>query len=444
MTFTVDQTWLSIDSSLFILSGTHSQVTDQNSTITITAYDPKGLNGAQSIKILLKQNMPPAVLVQPISPSWIAAHSSLLYSIPFSNFKEPENETLYITYTTDKPTMDSWILISKNSTHFIFSGTPTNAQVGNYTVTFTLSDGHPEVPKVNSSFVIWITVNQAPALTGVPTSVSNDTVGVNWTYLFNKSWFTDVEGDTIYYTWSYTLTPAWISWLQNSTHVIFQGLPNSNSFVQNYIITIVANNSYADVANTTWTKSFSITQNYPPVIGAITNQTIQVPFGLTWSFGSTIISDPEGLSLTGQLEVDGSTTIPTWLIWNLSTFDFTVVSTNNSLVGVYNVAIVVTDAYNPSVSTGFTITILRNYPPVVIGSIKSTGVVNYDILAIHFKPIDELFQDPEGEPMTAYVSLADGNVLPTFLVYNSLTNTLSGTPIYVSQQVFFIRFNYLI
>ena len=94
----------------------------------------------------------------------------------------------------------------------------------------------PEVPKVNSSFVIWIILNQAPALTGVPTSVSNDAVGVNWTYLFDKSWFTDVEGDTIYYTWSYTLTPAWISWSQNSTHVIFQGLPNSNSFVQSYII----------------------------------------------------------------------------------------------------------------------------------------------------------------------------------------------------------------
>ena len=166
---------------------------------------------------------------------------------------------------------------------------------------------------------------------------------------------------------------------------------------------------------------------------------MQVPFGLTWSFGSTIISDPEGLSLTGQLEVDGSTTIPTWLIWNLSTFDFTVVSTNNSLVGVYNVAIVVTDAFNPSVSTSFTISILRNYPPVVIGSIQSTGVVNYDIFAINFKPIDELFQDPEGAPMTAYVSLADGNVLPSFL-YNSLTNTLSGTPIFVSQQLFIIQF----
>ena len=78
MTFTVDQTWLSIDSSLFILSGTHSQVTDQNSTITITAYDPKGLNGAQSIKILLKQNMPPAVL------QWCAKkRASPIYKIYF-------------------------------------------------------------------------------------------------------------------------------------------------------------------------------------------------------------------------------------------------------------------------------------------------------------------------------------------------------------------------
>ena len=107
MTFTVDQTWLSIDSSLFILSGTHSQVTDLSTTITITAFDPKGLNGAQTINILLKQNMPPVVLVQPISLSWIAAHSSLLYTIPFSNFKEPKMKlfTLPIQLTSQQ-----WIL----------------------------------------------------------------------------------------------------------------------------------------------------------------------------------------------------------------------------------------------------------------------------------------------------------------------------------------------
>lgn len=191
-------------------------------------------------------------------------------------------------------------------------------------------------------------------------------------------------------------------------------MPNSNTLVQSYSISVVTNNTYSDVVNVTWTQSFTITVNNPPTIGTTANQVIQSPDGLSWSYGSTLTNDPENLSFTKQLQVNGSPTIPSWLSYTLASFDFSIVSTSNSIVGVYNITIVITDDYNPSVSKNFTITISQNLPPVRIGFIQSTGVVNYNYLSITFQPIDVLFQDPEGRPMTPQLTQADGNPLPAF------------------------------
>ena len=158
------------------------------------------------------------------------------------------------------------------------------------------------------------------------------------------------------------------------------------------------------------------------------NQLIQSPDGLTWSYGSTLTSDPENLSYTKVLQFNGSPTIPSWFTYNLASFDFSIVSTSNSIVGVYNITIIITDDYNPSVSKNFTLTVNQNLPPVRIGFIQSTGVVNYNYLSVTFQPIDVLFQDPEGRPMTPQLTQVDGNPLPSFLAYNSINNTLFGTP----------------
>lgn len=89
----------------------------------------------------------------------------------------------------------------------------------------------------------------------------------------------------------------------------------------------------------------------------------------------------------------------------------------------------VSDAYNTSpVSAEFNLTILPNSAPQVLQYIPDYEIVNYNLLTVYFEPIDVLFQDPEGGPMTADVIQGNGEPIPSFLRYDSITNVLSGIP----------------
>ena len=102
-----------------------------------------------------KQNKPPVINTTPSSPSCIIAHYQLSYSIPLSYFSEPESETISYSFTTNETsTMSDWISMTQNSTHLIFSGTPTNLQTANFNVTLQLSDGHPGVTTTATNFII--------------------------------------------------------------------------------------------------------------------------------------------------------------------------------------------------------------------------------------------------------------------------------------------------
>ena len=205
------------------MTGTAPQVTTQTIIINVVAFDLYRLSTSQTISLKLNQNMPPVVVTQPTNPSCIFAHYQLLYSIPKSNFSEPENEIITYTYTTNDTTRDSWLSMTTNATDVTFSGTPVNSQNGSYIITLNLSDGHsPTVPNTTTTFIVWVNINHSPSVTGTPILVPNGQVGFNWSYNFDKSWATDLEGDIINYDWSYTTSPAWLSCSQNSTYIILQ------------------------------------------------------------------------------------------------------------------------------------------------------------------------------------------------------------------------------
>ena len=423
---------ITYDSTNRIVTGTQTDNTKYGSyTLQLSVTD----NWAVSVLVVnlaftYKQNMPPVVNTIPSSPSCIIAHYQLSYSIPLSYFSEPESETINYSFTTNETsTMSDWILITQNSTHLIFSGTPTNLQAANFNVALKLSDGHPGVTTTTTNFIIWVNLNQPPTMPGTATTIQNGQVGFNWSYNYSKSWNSDPESETLTFSWSSNDTYSWISWSENTTHVIFQGLPNNNAYAGNYNITVLTSDPYTDVSKYNWTSSFTITVNNPPNIGVMINQSLQAPDGLSWSFGSTLTSDPEGLSYTKSLEVDGSTTIPSWLVYNLASFDFALISSSNNISGDHNITVIVTDPYNPSVKKNFTLSIIYNQAPYKLMQIPNYGVVNFNLLTVNFPSITTLFSDPENRGLTAKLTQGDGDPLPSFLTYNSLTNTLSGTPL---------------
>ena len=506
MGYTVNSTVLTINNSTKIMSGIYSQsYSNQLITYKISAFD-NYLNNYQLINLTFKENLPPVVSTQLNSVTTIA-DQELLLTFPLTYFSEPEGETIIYSSSTNETDFDSWLSMSKNTTHLIYSGTPSNSQSRVYNVTLSLSDGHVEVSKTLTSFLInvtinnspgltgtpnsisnivvgkqflyifdksWITdtdgysinysyghvevsktltsflinvtINNSPGLTGTPNSISNIVVGKQFLYIFDKSWITDTDGNSINYSWSINTTLAWISCSQNPTSITFEGIPNSNNFIQTYQLKVISNNSYTDVSSYIWTINFMVTENYPPTIGSMSNQTVLVPNGISWFYGSTLTSDPEKMAYSKSLQVDGSLTIPSWLNYDLSTFDFSIVSTSNDLKGVHNVTIILDDTFNPLVLKNFTISIQENFPPIRVGYIQSTGVVNYNLLTVKFEPINVLFNDPEGysdrsdNDFKIEMTLFDDSPLPQFLSYNSITNTLSGTPSILDVGDYLINF----
>lgn len=221
---------------------------------------------------------------------------------------------------------------------------------------------------------------------------------------------------------------GWLSCAQNATHVNFVGTPNSNLFAKTYQIEVTIADIHSDVADHVWSDSFVITSNAPPTIGPLGSDTIKAPDGKTWDFPDNLVADPENLTVNKYLEVDGSTTVPSWLIYNLTDYTIGIITSSNSIAGTHNITLVADDTFNPVVKQTLTLTIEQNLAPERLKFINNESIINYKLLEIEFEPLTTLFRDPDDRPMTARVTQANGDPLPFFLSYNAVLNKLSGTP----------------
>lgn len=123
----------------------HFYVTD---TWNVSTFDA-------SFVFYYQANQPPVVDTAPTDPPSVIAHYPFSYVISKSSFHEPENEAISYSYTTnDTDARSSWLSMTENSTDLLFEGTPNNTQFGNFNITLTLVDGHPDVAETNTYFTI--------------------------------------------------------------------------------------------------------------------------------------------------------------------------------------------------------------------------------------------------------------------------------------------------
>ena len=175
-------------------------------------------------------------------------------------------------------------------------------------------------------------------------------------------------------------------------------------------------------------STVTVAENYPPTIGVLSNQTLQVPNGLTWDYGVGMATDPEFESMTFTLYVNGSSSIPLWLNYDDSNHEFMVISSTNVMAGVHNFTIQVDDGINTPVEGSFNLTIVEKPGPERLRFIGTYSVINYNTLFVQFDSIYELFESADGYTMTASMFLGGSDPLPSFLTFDPVANTLSGTP----------------
>jgi Ca2+-binding RTX toxin-like protein len=160
------------------------------------------------------------------------------------------------------------------------------------------------------------------------------------------------------------------------------------------------------------------------------NQLLTRIDGASGLFNDTDLIRGDSLTYSATL-ADGSV-LPAWLAFDASTQTFTGTSASAD-AGILNVAVTATDTGGLSATTNFVLTVTGNEPvnvaPELVQPLPDQGTQE-GVAYVFTVPLDA-FADAnlaQGDVLAYSATLADGNPLPDWLVFDAATQTLSGTP----------------
>jgi len=122
--------------------------------LTMTASDGTGRSSVSEVWVTVDENYPPTVSGSPSDAPCIIAHYPFTHIVSKSLFSEPELEIMQWALSTNETSKDSWLSMSETGSDLLFSGTPTNAQKGNYTANIIVTDGHSDTGNATTTFEI--------------------------------------------------------------------------------------------------------------------------------------------------------------------------------------------------------------------------------------------------------------------------------------------------
>lgn len=263
------------------------------------------------------------------------------------------------------------------------------------------------------------TTHSAPTVTA-QTAAQVWKLGQSVSFKLASNTFTDPQGSTLTYSAKLSSGAALPSWLSfNSSTGTFTGtVPVGTSGLS---IVVTATDTYGLSAS----ETFSVTTPAPsaPTVTAQTaTQTWKLGQAVNFTLASNTFTDPQGEKLTYTATLSNGAALPSWLSFNSSTGKFTG-TVPNTAAGL-TVKVTATDAGGASVSETFSVLTPASAPTVTAQtatqSLKTGQAINIALAS-------NTFTDPQGEKLTYKATLANGAALPTWLKFNTATDTFTGT-----------------
>ncbi|WP_254173274.1 putative Ig domain-containing protein [Planktothrix pseudagardhii] len=348
--------WLTFDSTTGTFNGTPTNSDVGNLDIKVIATDSSNATVENSFQLTVN-NVNDAPTATPIGNQTVNEDSNFSLNIvnKFSDIDAGDSLT-YSATLADGTTLPSWLTF--NSTTGIFTGTPTNSDVGNLDIKVIATDSSNAT--VENSFQLTVNnVNDAPTATPIGNQTVNEDSNFNLNIVNN---FSDIDaGDSLTYTATLadgTTLPSWLTF--NSTTGEFTGTP-SNSDVGNLDIKVIA----TDSSNATVENSFQLTVNNvndAPTTTAIGNQTVNEDSNFNLNIANNFNDIDAGDSLTYTATLADGTTLPSWLTFNSTTGEFTG-TPSNSDVDALTINVTATDKSGASISDSFLLSIIPTPTP---------------------------------------------------------------------------------
>ncbi|NEP90556.1 MAG: hypothetical protein F6K18_29140 [Okeania sp. SIO2C2] len=164
----------------------------------------------------------------------------------------------------------------------------------------------------------------------------------------------------------------------------------------------------------------------PVVVNPIEDQMIYSRRPWNFPIPSNTFEDADGDALGLTASLANGEPLPTWLSFDSATGIFSG-TPSNAEVGTLKLVVTADDSYGGKVNTGFVLNIERgNYPPVVVNPVSDQSAVVTQPL--NFTVPATTFSDEDNDPLSLSASLANGASLPTWLSFDQVTGTFSGTP----------------
>ncbi len=366
------------------------------------------------------------VIVNPLPDQSAIENVAFNFSFGVNAFQNIDGAP--ITYTAQLSggsPLPGWL--SFDSATRTFSGTPSNGDVGNFTVEVIASDGGLSV----SDFFDITVYDEASApfttIVANPIPNQNATEDAAFSFQFAANTFESTESTLTYFAQlsGGSALPVWLNF--DAATRTFSGTP-VNGDVGIISVDLIADDGNGGTATDTFDIIIANVNDAPTIANAIPNQNATEDSTFNFQFAANTFNDVDaGTTLTYSAQLAGGGMLPAWLQFDAATRTFSGTPLN-AHVGTVSIDVIASDGNGGDVTDTFNIVIANtNDVPTIANPIPNQN--GTEDAAFYFQFAANTFNDPDLEDSLTYTAQwAGGGALPTWLSFDPVTRTFSGTP----------------
>lgn len=419
-------TWLTFDPVKQTFSGTPTDQQTGSVQLKVTATDMGGLATSTALNLQVAPVYQAPTVGQTLSSQTGAAGTAWTYTLPPALFSEAvAGDTLrYGATLADGSALPAWLTF--DPVKRTFSGTPTDQTTGALVVKVTATDSGG----LSTSTTLNLQVNPTYSAPTVTQTLGDQTAqaGAAWTYTLPPTLFLEsIAGDTL--TYAATLNdgsalPSWLSF--DAQKQAFTGTPPADASGA-LTVKITATDMGGLSASTTLRLTPNAAHQTPTVSQTLSSQTLAAGTAWTYALPATLFNEPvSGDTLIYTATLADGKPLPSWLSFDPAKQTFSGVPTDQT-TGPMTVKITATDQGGLSASTTLGLQVNPTYRAPTPGQ-PAYQMASLGTAWTYTLPSTLFFGSIPGDTLAYSATMPDGSPLPSWLSFDPVKQTFSGTP----------------
>lgn len=334
-------------------------------------------------------------------------------TVPAATFADPDGDTLtFSAKLSNGDLLPSWLTFANGA----LSGQPPANFNGNLAIMIEASDG--SLSTTTTFDLAVIARNDAPIVTA-PLADVRVVPGAAISILVPATMFSDVDGDTLAVSVNGVEGTALPDWLSFDGQYLTGTVPADFTGTLNLQVTASDGRARA-----TDLFSLAVTGNSAPIVAhPLEDMSSPEDRAIDFSIPGDAFSDADGDALTLTATLEGEAPLPSWLSFDNGRF---IGQPPADFHGVLDLTVTASDGTDVA-SQGFRLTIAP------VNDVSRLLQLLGNLATAEDQPFSMvlpagMFGDVDGDALVLSAALADGSTLPSWLTFDAVSGTFSGTP----------------